>query len=246
MKLEENLKDEELDLNNSLPKENELDKNESSDSLALDNTINDISKTLENNISEEIEKLDVNESLWSKISKSKTADIVKVAIESVLKGILKKKFGINFSTFNDMKKTIENVMDGNLKDAVKNGSDAAIDKLDMLDSTAKITIKKIKNSVVDKTIDSEKYEIVNKQTKIINRISKNCEEFNDALKVNDSDVIKRKANSIKKDMEKILPIKETIVKAQCALDKYDLWKNKGKEQLTKEENELVEKLYISA
>ena len=51
------------------------------------------------NIELEVDKLNLNESVWKKISKSSFAEVVKVAIESVLKGVLKKKFGINFSTF---------------------------------------------------------------------------------------------------------------------------------------------------
>lgn len=223
--------------------ENVKNKNEN---IGVDKTINDVTKTLEDNIKKEMDNLKLDDSIFEKISKSKVMDIVKTSIEAILKGVLKKKFGINFSTFNDMKDTINNVMDGNLKDAIKNGSDAAIDKLSMLDGITKTTIKNVKNTVIDKTIDSEKYEIVNKQTKILNRISKNCEEFNEALKINDSEVIKRRATSIKSDMKKILPIRETIARAQCALDKYSLWQNNGNKALTNEENELIEKLNLSA
>ena len=87
---------------------------------------------------------------------------------------------------------------------------------------------------------------MNKQTKILNRISNNCEAFNEALNKNDIETIKKKANSIKNDMKKILPIRETINKANCALDKYSLWQSKGNEALTVEENELIEKLNLSA
>lgn len=250
VKIDEELQEkgkDELDFikSDSLTLEREFDKNETIN-LELNNTIENVTKTLENNIAREIENLKLNDSVFDKLSKNKVMDVVKVAVESVVKGVLKKKFGINFSTFNEMKDTINNVMDGNLKDAVKNGSDAAIDKLGMLDSVTRTTIKTIKNAVIDKTIDSEKYEIVNKQTKVLNRISKNCEEFEQALKINDSDAMKKKATSIKNDMKKILPIRETISRAQCVLDKYSLWQNKGNRELTPEENELIEKLNISA
>lgn len=237
--------------NNLLNLTSELNKNISKDSKELsdkgiDKTIGDVTKTLEFNIEKEIQKLKLDESVFQKFSKSKLMDVVKVAIEAVLKGVLKKKFGINYSTFNDMKNAINDVMDGNLKDALKQSSDVAVDNIKILDGTTRTTIKTVKNAVIDKTIDSEKYEIVNKQTKILNRISKNCEEFNEALKINDSEIIKKRATSIKNDMQKILPIRETIVQAQCVLDKYALWQNKGNKELTIEENELIEKLNKSA
>ncbi len=121
-------------------------------------------------------------------------------------------------------------MDGNLKEAIKVSSDTAVDKLPLLDSTSKLAIKKVKNAVIDKTIDSEKYEIINKQTKILNRISKNCDDFSKALNQNEADTIKKKAASIKKDLKEILPIRETINRAQNMLDQYELWKNKGEKR----------------
>lgn len=121
-------------------------------------------------------------------------------------------------------------MDGNLKEAIKVSSDTAIDKIPVLDSTSKLAIKKVKNAVIDKTIDSEKYEIINKQTKILNRISKNCDDFSKALNQKEADTIKKKAASIKKDLKEILPIRETINRAQNMLDQYELWKNKGEKR----------------
>lgn len=213
---------------------------------AVDKTIDNIAKTLEDTISMEVDKLNLNESIWEKISKSAFADVVKVSIEAVIKGVLKKKFGINYSTFNDMKDTIRNVMDGNLKDALKDSSSAAIDKIKVLDGTTKTTIKTVKNAVIDKVIDSEKFEIINKQTKLLNKISEKCEKFNEAMKTNDEKQMKSTVKSLKKDMEEILPIRETISKAQAVLDKYALWESKGKETLSIEENELIDKLNMCA
>lgn len=241
----ERLDTNELGLNSEV-KEKDLSTNDEKSTTGVDKTINDIVLTLEENIALEIDKLNLNESVWNKISKSDFADVVKVTIESAVKGILKKKFKINYSTFNDAKEALNDVLDGNMKDAVKNGVDVVIDKLPFLDATAKTAIKSVKNAIIDKTIDSEKYEIVNKQTKLLNRISDNCEKFDEAMKINDEKKMKSVVNSIKKDMKEILPIRETISKAQSVLDKYSLWENKGKEELTVEENELVEKLNACA
>lgn len=237
-------KSEGLGLTNNVQVEESL--SASKENFGLDNTINEVANTLEENIALEVDKLNLNESIWKKMSKSAMADAVKVAIEAVLKGVLKKKFGINFSTFNEMKDTLDSVMNGDLKEALKTSSDAAIDSLKKLDGVTRTTIKTVKNAVIDKTIDSEKYEIINKQTKLLNRISNNCEKFNEAMKLNDEKTMKSKASSIKKDMKEILPIRETISKAQAVLDKYSLWQNKGNMALTTEENELIDKLNACA
>ena len=84
---------------------------------SVDEAINGIAKDIEKNISEETKKQNLN--LWEKFKQSGAKDVVNVAIESVLKNFLKKKFGINFSTFNKMKDTVEAVMGGDLKNALK-------------------------------------------------------------------------------------------------------------------------------
>ena len=66
------------------------------------------------------------------------------------------------------------------------------------------------------------------------------------MNINDEKTIKRKINSIKKDMNEILPIKEIIDRAQIMIDKYTLWQNKGNVTLTIEENELIDKINQSA
>ena len=224
--------------NNGLDEEISIEK----DNVALDRAIDGISETLKKNIEKEVEKINVESPIWEKISKGSFSKTIKTAIEATLKAFLKKKFNINFSTFNDMKTALNAAMDGNLKEALKKTSDAAVDGIAVLPSTVKTVIKNVKNTVIDKTVDSQKYEVINRQTKVINRISSNCQKFGEALKINDAKNIKKTAEAIKKDMNTILPIRETISMAQNVLDKYSLWQNKGNEQLTKDENDLINKL----
>lgn len=208
----------------------------------LDRTIDGISETLKKNIEKEVEKINEDNSIWEKITKGSFSKIIKTAIETTLKSFLKKKFNINFSTFNDMKTAWNAAMDGNLKEALKKTSDVAVDGIAVLPASVKSAIKSVKNGVIDKTVDSQRYEVINRQTKTINRISSNCEKFGEALKINDAKNIKKTAEAIKKDMKTILPIRETISMAQNVLDKYSLWQNKGNMQLTDDENALIDKL----
>lgn len=224
--------------NNGLDEEISIEK----DNVALDRAIDGISETLKKNIEKEVEKINVESPIWEKISKGSFSKTIKTAIEATLKAFLKKKFNINFSTFNDMKTAWNAAMDGNLKEALKKTSDVAVDGIAVLPSTVKTVIKNVKNTVIDKTVDSQKYEVINRQTKVINRISSNCQKFGEALKINDAKNIKKTAEAIKKDMNTILPIRKTISMAQNVLDKYSLWQNKGNEQLTKDENDLINKL----
>lgn len=208
----------------------------------LDRTIDGISETLKKNIEKEVEKINEDNSIWEKITKGSFSKIIKTAIETTLKSFLKKKFNINFSTFNDMKTAWNAAMDGNLKEALKKTSDVAVDGIAGLPASVKSAIKSVKNGVIEKTVDSQKYEVINRQTKTINRISSNCEKFGEALKINDAKNIKKTAEAIKKDMKTILPIRETISMAQNVLNKYSLWQNKGNMQLTDDENALIDKL----
>ena len=89
-----------LNLNNELS-DKLLVKEEINTNLGVDKTIDDVTKTLEENIQKEIENLKLDDSIFEKIGKSKAMEVVKIAIESVLKGVLKKKFGINFSTWSE-------------------------------------------------------------------------------------------------------------------------------------------------
>lgn len=232
----------EVDLNEE--KNNILTNEENTNSLtnSVDNTIENIAETLKKNIEKEVSKIDVDSSIWEKITQNQFFDVVKTSLEETLKSVLKNKFKVKFSTFNDMKDTWNAVMDGNLKEALKKSSDAAIDTIKVFTPTVRTGIKKVKNVVIDKTIDSEKYEVINKQTKIINKISNNCQKFNEAMQINDSKNIKKVAKAIEKDMKAILPIRETISMAQNVLDKYSLWKEKGENMLSQEEVELIEKL----
>lgn len=208
----------------------------------LDRTIDGISETLKKNIEKEVEKINEDNSIWEKITKGSFSKIIKTAIETTLKSFLKKKFNINFSTFNDMKTAWNAAMDGNLKEALKKTSDVAVDGIAVLPTSVRSAIKSVKNGVIDKTVDSQKYEVINRQTKTINRISSNCQKFGEAMKINDAKNIKKTAEAIKKDMKTILPIRETISMAQNVLDKYSLWQNKGNMQLTDDENALIDKL----
>ena len=67
-----------------------------------------------------------------------------------------------------MKTAWNAAMDGNLKEALKKTSDVAVDGIVVLPSTVKTVIKTVKNTVIDKTVDSQKYEVMNRQTKVIN------------------------------------------------------------------------------
>ena len=251
--MELNLSNETMELTDEMEREKnkeesllEIQKNNNFQELGVEKTIQDVTKSFEKNIENEVGKIDVSAPIWEKISQSKLKDIVKFAIETTLKVVLKKKFHINFSSFDDMKKAVESAMDGNLKQAVKSASDAVINNITQVDTVTKNAIKSVKNHVIDTTIDSQRYEIINKQTKLVNRIGKNCDELNQAFHVNDATLIKKKANAIQKDMKEILPIQDTIHQAQIMLDKYELWKNNGNQMLSFEENELIEKLNKTA
>ena len=214
--------------------------------VAVDNEMMDIKESLEKSIDEQMTKINVDSSIWDKMSQSQFKNILQNGIETALKTVLKKKLKISYSTFNDFKEGITAIMDGNVKEFIKKGTDTAFDMIPLGDATTRSAIKGVKNNVLDNVIGSEKYNIINRQTKVLNKMSKHCDEFNQAMGKNDVKNIKSKANAIKKDMKEILPIRETINNAQIILDKYELWRNKGEQRLSEEENTLIERLNQSA
>ena len=230
-------------LDNVADKDVAISKNEE---LGVNKTIDKFLKNYDKNVDKEVAKDQKSESSLSKATNGKLKEILKVGAETALKVALKTKLGVNFSTFDCMKKAVTKAMDGDFKSAIKSASNGAVDQMVPLNSTYKSAIKTIKNSIIDNTIDNQKYQIINRQTKLVNRIEKNCDKFNEALSKNDEVNIKKSATSIKRDMKEILPIREVINNAQNVLDKYELWKNKGNTSLTNEENELIEKLNKSA
>ena len=251
--MELELKQDELERPEELAKENVVEKTIDeekemplSHENGVDATIQNVTKYFEKNVDVEVAKLPNSSPVWEKISQSNFKEIVKFVVETSLKVFLKKKLNINFSTFNDMKNAVGSALDGNMKDALKKASDAALDQFNQVDAMTKTAIKGVKNNVIDHTINTQKYEIINRQTKVVNRISDNCQKFHEALAINDATTIKNKAIAIQKDMKQILPIRETIQQAQIVLDQYELWKNNGNQTLSLEENELIEKLHKTA
>ena len=78
-----------------------------------------------------------------------------------------------------------------------------------------------------------------KQKNTLARIDKKCNEFDKALENNDEKNMKKYANSINKDLEKISLISSTIDRGKEIVNKYELMKNKGSTELNSVEQELM-------
>ncbi len=229
---------EELSVNQDLEQTKYYDKE-----VATNHVLDTVIQKANQNIEKEVTQ---DKSLPSGIDKTMVKDVVKNVVELALKLVLKKRFHVSFSTFEDAKKAINGILNGDTKTAVKSASDVALSEFTGIDASTKSAIKTMKNKVIDQTIDGSKHEIAVKQTKLINRLQENCTKFEEALGINDVKNIKKIAKTIEKDMKEIMPIRDAISQAQVALDKYELWKNNGNRILSDEEIELIEKMNQSA
>ena len=95
------------------------------------------------------------------------------------------------------------------------------------------------------------YEINNKAGKLLklaiefvlrNKIDKKCDNFEKALEENNEKDMKKYANGISKDLEKISLISQTVDRGREILNKYELMQNKGSTELSSIEQELCMKL----
>jgi hypothetical protein len=81
-----------------------------------------------------------------------------------------------------------------------------------------------------------------KQQNTISRIDKKCMQMEEAFKTNDIKTLDRVYKTLKSDVQKVMPIKDTIEKGNSMLNRYELYKSKNGKQLSNDELELCQKL----
>ena len=152
--------------------------------------------------------------------------------------------GMKTSTFNSLKSILEAVKEGDLKKGLTAGFNVVISLL-KVPTTAKTILKNGKDLVINQVFDDELQTVMTKQKNTISRIDKKCIQMEEAFQKNDVKTLDRVAKTLKTDLEKVMPIQNVIAKGQNILNQYELYKNKGNQQLTNEKKELCLKLSAS-
>lgn len=108
-------------------------------------------------------------------------------------------------------------------------------------STAKM-LKQGKNTILN-SISNGYEEMLTSQIKSIEKINKNITNWNLAYDERDINTMKKEYKKLEKELEKIMPLENTIKEARKIENIHNLILNKGENfELTKDELELAEKL----
>ncbi len=216
--------------------------------LSLDNQskniITNIGDAFSNAIKKGSEKLSFPDELGEKVKtgleKIDLGEIGEKAAESALKLGLS-KLGIKTTTFNSVKEIFEAIKEGDLKKGLSAGFNTVISLLN-IPQTAKTIMKEGKDFILDQTLSDELKTIMKKQQNTISRIDKKCMQMEEAFKTNDVKTLDRVYKTLKSDVQKVMPIKDTIEKGNSMLNRYELYKSKNGKQLSNDELELCQKL----
>lgn len=223
----------ELSLNLNQEKEISLDKQ-------AGNIISNISSAFSNAVKKGTEKIELPNDWGEKVKAGLEKINLKEIGESVAETALKagmKNLGMKTSTFNSLKGVVDAVREGDLKKGLTSGFNVVISLL-KVPMTAKTILKNGKDIVLNQVFEDELKTVMTKQKNTISRIDKKCIQMEEAFQTNDVKTLDRVAKTLKTDLEKVMPIQNVIIKGQSILNQYELYKNKGNQELTKEEKEL--------
>lgn len=208
------------------------------------NILNNISDAFSNAVKKGSELInfpdDLGEIVRDGLDKIDIKEIGSSAVESALKTGMT-SLGMKASTFNSLKSIFDAVKEGDLKKGLTSGLNVVISAL-KIPTSAKTLLKNGKNLILDQVFEDELKTIMTKQKNTISRINKKCAQMEEAFKIDDTKTLNRVAKTLKTDLEKVMPIQDVIAKGNSILNKYQLYKNNGGTKLTKEEQELCDKL----
>lgn len=209
-------------------------------SSQANNIITNISEAFSNAVKKGAEKLELPDGFGEKVKEGLEKIDLKEIGGSVAETALKagmKSLGMKTSTFNSLKSIFEAIKEGDLKKGLNSGFNVAISLL-KLPTTVKTAIKSGKDVVLEQVFDDELKAIMKKEQNTISRIDKKCLQMEEAFKTDDVKTLDKVAKTLKKDLDKVMPIQNVIEKGQGILNQYELYKNKENKQLTADEKEL--------
>lgn len=208
------------------------------------NILSNISTAFSNAVKKGSELIEFPDNLGDAVKKGiekiDLKEIGESAVESALKTGMK-SLGMKSSTFNSLKSIFDAVKEGDLKKGLASGLNVAIGAL-KIPTTAKTLLKNGKNLILDQVFEDELKKVMTKQKNTISRIDKKCLQMEEAFDKNDTKTLDRIAKTLKTDLEKVMPIQDVISRGNNILNKYQLYKSKGKNEFTNLEKELLEKL----
>lgn len=225
----------------SLNKDNRL-----IDSTDLSNATVTVNESLNNAINTELKKMDLQDNIITKVkngfSNGKTKELISDTIDGALKAVLKSTMNVKARTVNNFKDFGKAIRDSNLKAGLKSALKIGVDSIKGVPASVKKVVRDGVDLILGDTFDNELQKVMTKNKNTISRIDKKCSEFEKAFSANNEKDMKKYANSISKDLDKISLISNTVDKGREVVNRYELIKNKGSTELSSIERELCEKL----
>jgi len=169
---------------------------------------------------------------------------IKTAINNVMdmgKGIL----GIFTGKFENMSQVKSVIEKGGLIDSISDVLDWGINKAkenNLIEKNTANLIKKGKNTILN-TVNNNIENNLTSQMESVEKVDKYIEKWNEYYKEQDFTNMEKQYNKLENELEKIMPLENTITKARVVENLHNLIKNNGKNfNLSKEELELANKL----
>ena len=169
---------------------------------------------------------------------------IKTAINNVVdmgKGIL----GIFTGKFENMSQVKSVIEKGGLIDSISDVLDWGINKAkenDLIEKNTANLIKKGKNTILN-TVNNNIENNLTSQMESVEKVDKYIEKWNEYYKEQDFTNMEKQYNKLENELEKIMPLENTITKARVVENLHNLIKNNGKNfNLSTEELELANRL----
>lgn len=209
------------------------------------NIISNVSDAFSNAVCKGVDLIELSDELKETVkTEAKSIDFKKIGgqvTEAALR-IGTKAMGLNVSTFNSIKEVFEALKAGNLKESLSAAIDVGVDLIKNIPVDAKKLIKSSKDILLGDTLNTELQEVMVKQKNTIDRLNKKCNKFEEALSNNNEKEMSKQVKSIKSELDKVMLIENTIIRARGILNQYELMKNKATVELSETEKEVCEKL----
>ena len=208
------------------------------------NIISSIGDAFKNAVTKGTEKLSFPEGMEKTVKEGlEKIDLKEIggkAAETALKSGMQ-ALGMKSSLFSSVKGVFKAIQEGDLKNGLSNGLNAAID-LVKIPTVAKTILKQGKDMILEQTMGDELKNVMKAQQNTVSRINRKCNQMEEAFKNNDDKTLDRVYKSLKTDMEKVMPIQNVLNKGNDIMNRYELYKNRGTTQVTQVESELLKKL----
>lgn len=169
---------------------------------------------------------------------------VKTAIDNIT-DMGKSVFGIFTGKFDNMSQVKDVIKKGGLIDSVSEILDWGINKAqksELINKSTASLIKKGKNSILN-TVNNNIEKNMVSQLESIEKIDKYIVNWNKHYKEEDFENMDKQYKKLEKELEKIMPLENVIIKAKVIENLHNLIKNNGNNfNLSNEEKELANRL----